>query len=291
LYVLAIGINRYTKDSGISNLDFCVPDAKAIARAFAQQAGKLYKQVHVTQLLDEEATKAQILDKLTQIAKQARLQDSLVLYVASHGIAIGQRFYFLPHDFHLSKDSGPKETPGEQIASTVGLRGYGASTDEREAAVRARGLAIDELGDVLAGVPALKRVLIFDTCHSGSAISLAGKPKNPFAFRGALERFERAQGAYSPSATAADELAAETKELGHSILTYALLAGLGAVEGGPFKGQPLPADKEAVDVLTWFRYAKERVPALYAKYVGRPQHVELSGEDQPSFPLLTLPTK
>ena len=52
-------------------------------------------------------------------------------------------------------------------------------------------LAIDELGEVLAGVPALKRVLIFDTCHSGSAISLAGRQQNPFAFRGAIERFSR----------------------------------------------------------------------------------------------------
>src|SRR5207237_8277006 len=119
------------------------------------------------------------------------------------------------------------------------LRGDRGVTEEREAAVRQHGLAIDELGEVLATVPALKRVLIFDTCHSGSAIRLAGKPQNPFAFRGAMERFSRAQGVYSLSATAADELAAETRELGHSLLTYALLAGLRAVPGGPLADRPI----------------------------------------------------
>jgi uncharacterized caspase-like protein len=155
--------------------------------------------------------------------------------------------------------------------------------------VRRHGLAIDELGEALAAVPALKRVLVFDTCHSGGAVALAGKKRNPFAFRGAMERFSRAQGVYSLSATAADELAAETKELGHSILTYTLLAGLRAVDGGPLSGQaiPLAQTQQAVDVLGWFRFARERVPALYEKYVGRAQQVEVSGEDQPSFPLLS----
>jgi hypothetical protein len=157
--------------------------------------------------------------------------------------------------------------------------------------VRCQGLAIDEVGEVLAEVPALKRVLIFDTCFSGSAIEWAGKRNSAFAFRGAMERFSRAQGVYSLAASAANEFAAETGELGHSILAYALLAGVGAVEGGPLKGQALHPDPGAVDVLTWFRYAQEHVPALYQKYVGRPQHLELSGDDQPSFPLLALPAR
>jgi hypothetical protein len=39
-------------------------------------------------------------------------------------------------------------------------------------------------------------------------------------------------------------------------------------------------------VLDWFRFAKARVPALYEKYEGRPQHVEMSGDDQPGFAIL-----
>src|SRR5438093_11870728 len=102
--------------------------------------------------------------------------------------------------------------------------------------------------------------------------------QNPFAFRGAIERFSRAQGVYSLAATAADELAAENKELGHSILTYALLAGLKAVDGGPLAGQSVSSgDRDSpVDVLEWFRFAKRHVPKLYEQYVGRAQQVEMS---------------
>ena len=44
-----------------------------------------------------------------------------------------------------------------------------------------------------------------------------------------------------------------------------------------------------VDVLWWFGYARENVPDLYRTYVGRPQNVEMTGSDQPSFPLLSPP--
>jgi hypothetical protein len=287
--VLAIGINRFAKEAGVSNLECCVPDAQAVARLFRQQGAKLFKQIHITPLFDDQATREGILKAVTTLAAKARAQDTLVLYVASHGLAVGQRFYLVPHDFKLAKAAA--DIPKAAL-TTVALRGYRSTTDEREAAVRAYGLAIDELGEALAAVPALKRVLIFDTCHSGSAIALAGKKQNPFAFRGAMERFSRAQGVYSLAATAADELAAENKELGHSILTYTLLAGLQAVEGGPLQGRPLkPGERGAVDVLDWFRYARQQVPALYERYVGRPQQIELSGEDQPGFLLLTLPMK
>jgi hypothetical protein len=289
LYVVAVGINRYAQSSGVSNLDFCVPDTRAVAKLFQERSGTLYRQVYVTQLLDDQATKEGILRAVADCAKKAQAQDTLVLYVGGHGVAVGQRFYLIPHDFRLAQGVQPQEPPRATV-SVVGLRGYRDVSGEREAAVRQHGLAIDELGEALAEVPALKRVLIFDTCHSGSAIQLAGKQHNPFAFRGAMERFSRAQGVYSLSATAADELAAETKELGHSILTYSLLAGAGAADNGPLAGQTA-GGKEALDVLSWFGFAKQHVPALYERYVGRLQHVELSGDDQPTFPLLSREAK
>jgi hypothetical protein len=291
LYVVAVGINRYAKDAGVANLDFCVSDTQVMARLFQQRSGKLYRQVHVTALLDEQATKSAILQAIADCAQKAQAQDTLMVYVASHGFAVGQRFYLIPHDFQLAAGVPLQEPP--RPSALVALRGYSDASDQREAAVRAKGLAIDELGEALAGVPALKRVLIFDTCHSGSAIQLAGKQHNPFAFRGAMERFSRAQGVYSLSATAADELAAETKEVGHSLLTYALLAAVRAVEGGPLKDKPLAAESEekAIDVLRWFAYVRQQVPGLYERYVGRPQQIEVSGDDQPSFPLLAIPAR
>lgn len=282
LHLLAVGIDRFAPDAGVGALEFCVSDTRAVAAMFKAQSDRRFGQVEVTQLLDSQATKGRILQAVAAIAKKAQPQDALVVYIASHGIAVGQRFYVIPHDFRMAN-----ETPQEIAAKDVRLRGYRSADDGRELAIRQSGLAIDELGEALAEVPALKRVLVFDTCHSGSAVQLAGKARNPFAFRGAVERFGRAQGVYSLSATAADELAAETRELGHSILTYALLAGLGAADSGPLKGNLLSANgADPIDVLQWFDYARQRVPDLYTRYVGRAQHVEVSGEDQPTFPLL-----
>jgi hypothetical protein len=115
------------------------------------------------------------------------------------------------------------------------------------------------------------------------SVNAGNDPNLPFAF----ERFSRAQGVYSLSAAAADELAAEPRELGHSILTYSLLAGMGAVDKGPLTGQAIKTGAgKSVDVLEWFRFAKAQVPGLYEKYEGRPQHVEMSGDDQPDFAIL-----
>ena len=82
------------------------------------------------------------------------------------------------------------------------------------------------------------------------------------------------------SATAADELAAESKELGHSILTYALLAGVNAADKGPLAKQPIQPGKagQGIDVLEWFRYAKRHVPELNKTYIKRAQEIELSGD-------------
>src|SRR5439155_1743858 len=82
------------------------------------------------------------------------------------------------------------------------------------------------------------------------------------------------------------ELAVEVPDLGHGILTYSLLAGSGGIGVGPLVRKSLSADKP-LDVLGWFGYAQAKVPSLYLTYVGRPQQVEVSGFDQPSFLLLS----
>lgn len=285
LYVLAVGVNKHAAGAGVKDLKFAVPDAKAVADLFRQRAGGLYKQVHVTVLLDNQATRDGILKAVAEIARKARPQDTLVVYQSGHGDAVGQRFYLIPHDF--KKASPAVAQPPKPAATAVAALGYRAA-EGGETALKASALAADDLGEALATVPALRRVLIFDTCHSGGAVGLAGAGRNPFAFRGAVERFARAQGVYLLSAVAANDLAGEAPALGHGIMTYSLLAGSGGISKGPLAGKSLSADRP-VDVLGWFGYAQANVPDLCRTYVGRPQHVEVAGSDQPSFPLLSPP--
>jgi WD40 repeat protein len=273
LYVLAIGITRYAPAAGFQDLKFGVADAEAMADLFRRQHSRDYGALAVTPLLDENATKENILAALRRIADLAEAQDTLVFYASCHGELLGQRYFLVPHD------CSPSPRQGEDRDRPTRTENF-----------HRRALAIDELGDALSAVRARKRVLIFDTCYSGGAGVLADRQPGAFAFGYAVEQVQRAQGVYTLAASGPIEFALEHERLRHSILAYTLLAGVRAVRAGPLEGQSLRPGRPggSVDVLEWFRYARLRAPALYRDLASRSQEIVLSGEDQPSFPLLEL---
>lgn len=261
LYVLAVGVSEYA-DAGIS-LKFAATDARKLGDVFERRGKQIYAKANVTYLLDGKATRAGIREALEEIAKKAQPRDTFILTVSGHGTTLGQRYYFLPHEF----DGGKFPTTEENV--------------------KKQGIPIDELGELLRQVPALKKVLILDTCGSGGATGLLQKGRNPFAFRGEIERLNRAEGVFTIAACAAGEEAQEPKELGHGVLSYALLAGLRAVDKGPLenKGVDTANPKQVVDVLEWFSFAAGQTPGLMKKYFGREQDIHTSGSGT-SFPLL-----
>jgi len=261
LHLLVIAINEY---EGGDNLRGCVPTGKRITDLCKNYHAQRYTTVHPTALYDAEATVDGMTDAIEAIGEQAGPQDTLVVYVAGHGWTIGQRYYLLPHEY--------QQTEGQTINQ----------------AVRQWGLPIDELGSKLSQVPALKRVLIFDTCMSGS---VAKSKRSPFEFRGAVERFARSQGIFTLAASAEDAAAFEHPMTGDmGILTFILLAGMGAVEDKHelLKGARVKSDgpKGEVDVLDWFHFAEQHMPELAKKLAGQKDyHVEMRGRE-PSFTLL-----
>jgi uncharacterized caspase-like protein len=190
----------------------------------------------------------------------------LLLFLAGHGAMVGQRYYFIPHDFQTR--------PGKS----------------RDDDVRDQGVAVDVLGDFLSSGPALKRLLILDTCASGGAVDLFRvASRNPFVFRGEVERLSRSQGVHMVAASAATEEAKELEALGHGVLSYALLAGLRAVNQGPLQRKWVQASgpEQTVDVLEWFSFAAGHVPRLTRELCGQEQNVHTAGKGS-SFPVLTL---
>ena len=267
LYVLAIGINRYS-GGGRSDSDLrgCVLDAKRMVRLFQEHHSPYYARVHVTPLYDEDATRDGILEAIHVIARRATLWDTLVVYFAGHGWTCGQRYYFLTHEFRTEE--------GQTIND----------------AVRQWGLPVDEFGGKLGEVPALKRVLILDADQSGSVTK---SERSLFEFRGAVERFARSQGVFSLAASAEDAPAFEHPMTGDmGILTFTLLAGMGAIEDkhsllGRARIESTSPNGE-VDVLDWFRFAQDHVPRLAEKLAGQKDyHIEMRGRE-PDFPLLRV---
>ena len=143
LYLVVVGINRYARET--MNLGFAANDARAMAELFKSRGRRLYEHVHATILVDEQATRPAIRGALGDVAKKARAEDALLVFLAGHGTLVGQRYYFIPHDFR---------------------QGGGSLQDD----IRSQGLPADELGDQMAAVPALKRMLILDTCNSGGIV-------------------------------------------------------------------------------------------------------------------------
>jgi len=263
LYLLAIGMNEFQRAKPLQG---SVSAAKAIAELFENHHVGHYTNVHVTTLFDAEATGDGILKAIDAIAEKAGPQDTLVMYAASHGWTIGQRYYLLPHEYRQAEGQTTNEAVGEW------------------------GLPIDELGSRLSQVPALKRVLIFDTCMSGS---VAKSQRGLFEFRGAVERFARSQGIFTLAASAGDANAFEhpmTSDMG--ILTFTLLASVGAIEDkhNLLGGARVEAENpnREVDVLDWFHFAEKHVPRLAEKLAGQKDYqVEMRGRE-PDFPLLSL---
>ncbi len=76
-YALVIGINRYRH---IPRLKTAVNDARTVANVLKNQYG-----FQVTQLLDEKATRTNILRQLDSLGRQLTENDHLLIYYAGHG--------------------------------------------------------------------------------------------------------------------------------------------------------------------------------------------------------------
>ena len=263
LFLVSVGINDYEGEK--MDMEYAVPDALSMAGLFDDRGRELYANVHIATLIDGQATSSAILETIANAGRQARPQDTVAVFLAGHGTVVRQQYYFVPGDFQRKADS-------------------------LEDDVQTQALLASQINDVLGSAKALRRMLVFDTGQSGGDFGLTRTARNPFAFRGAVERLARSQGTFAIAAAAISDTAVEVAELKHGVLTYSLLAGLRAVSEGPLSDQwiePAGGDRVA-DVLEWFGFASARVPQLTKQYFKQSQDVQHCSAGT-SFPVLPVP--
>ncbi|MGB7344497.1 MAG: caspase family protein [Pirellulaceae bacterium] len=144
LHVLAVGVSKYKKSE--INLQYAKEDAQDIANAWKSQSGGIYSDVKTHVLVDENATRANVLSNINQLIDNVDEGDRVIIHIAAHG-ATDQRdkYYLLTHD-----------TNPEALRST-GI----AHTD-----------LVSAVDDLLAN---RCQVLLFvDTCHSGASVGSRG---------------------------------------------------------------------------------------------------------------------
>jgi uncharacterized caspase-like protein len=233
-----------------------------MAELFRQRGSALYGQVHPTLLTDQHATRKQIIATVREVAAQTRPQDTLVVFLAGHGAMAGQQYYFLPQELQRRAADIEQDLPDQ-------------------------GLPSQSLGELMGTAPALKRILILDTCASGGAVERV-REKTGFAVRGSVQRLGWKYGLLTVAGAASSQAAMESDQLGHGVLSYVLLAALQAVEIGPLADKPIElAATTVVESTDWVKYAQGQVPALTKTIFGREQEVQYTQEGQ-SFPVLSL---
>ncbi|MDX6288641.1 MAG: hypothetical protein QOH42_440, partial [Blastocatellia bacterium] len=238
------------------NLKYAVADATAFGEEVRHQQQQIasYGHIEVVPLLDDQATKVNVLGALKRLAgtevtkapdapvvleklKATQPEDAVFIYFAGHGTAQGQRFYLLPHDLGYLGERTKLDAIGLQI-----ILEHGISDEELERAVE--------------GIDADKFLMVIDACNSGQALEAEEQRRGPMNSKG-LAQLAYEKGMYILTAAQSYQAAQEASQLGHGLLTYALVEeGLkqAVADTDPKDGQ--------VWVREWFDYASARVPNM-----------------------------
>ena len=267
-YVLAIGVNSYANAQ--YNLRYAAADAQDFAEEVRRQQTQLgkYERVEVVSLMDSEATKANILAALKLIAgsadalpadapkslmqlKAAQPEDAVVIYFAGHGTAHGNRFYLIPHDLGYA---GGRDT----------LDGAGLQT------IISHSISDEELQSAVESLDAAQLMLVIDACNSGQALEAEEKRRGPMNSKG-LAQLAYEKGMYILTAAQSYQAALEAAQLGHGLLTYALVEeGLKAMAADS-------APKDGVlQAREWLDFATDRVPQMQLEKMKEARALNLS---------------
>ncbi|MEP6568774.1 MAG: caspase family protein [Acidobacteriota bacterium] len=265
-YIVAVGVNVYANPA--YNLKYALADAQSFGeevRLRQTQVGG-FERVEVVPLFNENATKANILAALRRLAgapeppslkagpldslKRAEPEDTIIIYFAGHGTAQAQRFYLIPHDLGYT---GERTKLNEQGLATI----------------LAHSISDEELAQAVEGLDAAHLLLVIDACNSGQALESEEKRRGPMNSKG-LAQLAYEKGMYILTAAQSYQAALETAQLGHGLLTYALVE----------EGLKTPvADNEPKDgvlnVREWLDFATERVPQMQEEKMKQARGVGL----------------
>ena len=188
LYLLSIGVSEYKNKQ--YNLGVAHKDAQSISKMFKKQKGKIYKDVVVKTLTNQNATSDDILDGLDWIDKEATSKDVVIIFIAGHGVNDEKgNYYFLSHEANLDK-------------------------------IRRTAVKWIEIEDTMSNLPS-KVILLADTCHSGN---IAGKRRD---ITSAVKSITNSgSGSIIMTATTGSGYSYEQDSWGHGAFTLSLIEGI-----------------------------------------------------------------
>lgn len=195
LYVLSVGVGKY-RHRDIPQLDLAAKDARDFAAALKQQEGKLYRQVEVKLLTDEQATAESVVDALEWLQRQVTQHDVGMVFISGHGL----------NDATLGYAYLPVDADPERLRRTA--------------------VAMDEFRKTLANLPG-KAIFFLDTCHSGNVLGPARRAMRNDVMGVVNELSSAENGVVVFSSSTGRQFSLESPAWGNGAFTKALLEGLG----------------------------------------------------------------
>lgn len=238
-YALAVGIGDYHH---LSSLSKTTTDARDLHALLAQSG---YPATNMALLLDDQATKATISDRLDWLAHRAGSDDTVLIFFSGHG----------------ARRVGGFE-PGEYLCP-VEADWYN---------LHATAISDEELTTALRAIHAGRVAVFLDACHSGGV----GEPKDAVlqvkaGFSEAVyARLAEGRGRVVIASCRPDEVSWELTEMRNGLFTHYMLEGL--------RGAAVNAEG-FVGILDLFKYISWQVPR------HRPQHPLFKGELELNFAL------
>jgi WD40 repeat protein len=227
LHLAVISVSKYANAS--MNLKYAAKDGRDIANLF-RKSDTHYNKITIDTILNQNATKERIFELKKKFAA-TDVDDDVIVFVSGHGLLDENLdFYFATHDTDFSNPA-------------------------------LRGLKYDDLENLLDGIPARKKLLMMDACHSGEvdktrlqvsqdqSLTLAKGQKGivktyTYAAESAEEQYQvgiktsfelmqelfanvsKGSGSVVISAAAGNSYALESDEWRNGVFTYSLLSGL-----------------------------------------------------------------
>jgi WD40 repeat protein len=145
-YFIGIGINQYSAHSSFVDLSYCVKDIRDLSVAFKE---KFKESLVIDTLMNDDASKENILALKLKLM-QTNVDDRVIISFSGHGMVDPQH----PGDFYF-------------VTST---------TDANNPAVNAVSYA--QLEELMDSIPARKKLILLDACHSGESNDSANAASN-----------------------------------------------------------------------------------------------------------------
>jgi len=257
VYAVIVGVSTY-KDTKM-NLQYADDDANLFYNFLRSPFGGAVPEQNITLLLNENATRANIIKAVNNQFRNAFEEDVVIVYVASHGIpsALGDELYFLGSD--TDRDN---------------LEGTGVSQYDIQKA--------------LNNCRSQKKIWISDACHSGS-IGATGtmmrgeeeKAASNMANRLLTNVASHDKNLILLTASSAGETSQEAKEWGggHGVFTHYFVEGL--------KGAADENKNGLVDIREAYEYVRMKV----SQDTKKKQYPELKGVYNNKFPMSVVKAK